>query len=61
MTPGKMSQKDRFELIMKYSDEILELVYNHEEYTTSDLQGRAEAIIMSVIHYTEKIVTKEVK
>jgi hypothetical protein len=44
---------------MKYSDEILDLVDNQDEYTRSDLQGRSEAIILCVIHECKKLVEKK--
>lgn len=36
-------------LINQYSDEILEVIDNQEEYTRSDLQGRVEAIVMNIL------------
>lgn len=32
----------------KHEDEILELIYNHQDYTTSDLQGRVMAIVLKI-------------
>ncbi len=33
----------------KWEDEILELIYSADEYTTSDLQGRVGAIVLQII------------
>ena len=34
----------------KHEEEILELIYSHEDYTTSDLQGRVSAIVINIIN-----------
>ncbi len=44
---------------MKYSDQILELIDNQDEYTRSDLQGGAMAIINCVIHEYKKLMEKQ--
>ncbi len=41
-------------IVNEYSDQILELIYNHDQLTTSDLQATTEAIVLSVIHDVEK-------
>ena len=35
--------------MLKYSDEILEVVDNQNEFTRSDLQGRIEAIVLNIL------------
>ena len=32
----------------KYSDEILDVIYNQDDFTTSDLQGIVTAIVMKI-------------
>ena len=49
---------EKMKIVMKYSDEILELVDNQDEYTRSDLQGRAMAIINCVIHELKRVTDK---
>jgi len=54
----------KMKIIMRYSDEILELVDNQDDYTRSDLQGRSEAIVnLIMIDYIESVQerAKEVK
>lgn len=36
-------------LINKYSEEILKVVDNQDEYTRSDLQGVVDAIVMNIL------------
>ncbi len=50
---------DRLRIVMKYSDQILELIDNQDEYTRSDLQGGAMAIINCVIHEYKKLMEKQ--
>lgn len=47
----KHDKKEFNELLKrsKFEDEILELIYSQEEYTTSDLQGRVSAIVLNII------------
>jgi peptidoglycan biosynthesis protein MviN/MurJ (putative lipid II flippase) len=35
--------------ISRFSDEILEVIYNRDHFTTSDLQGRVEAIVINIL------------
>ena len=35
--------------MLKYSDEILEVVDHQNEFTRSDLQGRIEAIVLNIL------------
>lgn len=32
----------------KYESEILDLIFNRDEYTTSDLQGIVEALVLKI-------------
>jgi len=41
---------------LKYTDEILDLVYKRDEYTTSDLQGVAQAIVMKIIEEAKGVL-----
>lgn len=47
----KHNQKEYQELMKRsyFEEEILELIYNQENYTTSDLQGRVSAIVIGII------------
>jgi hypothetical protein len=36
-------------LVMKCSEEILDVIYNQDNYTTSDLQGRVGAIVLNIL------------
>jgi hypothetical protein len=47
--------EEEFRIVMKYQDRILELVDNQDEYTRSDIQGGAMAIVMSIIHEVKKL------
>ena len=49
-----MSAADNVHLVNKYTNEILELMYSHEDYTTSDLQGMVSAIVLSIISDAKK-------
>jgi hypothetical protein len=46
-------QKEK--IISKYDNQILELVDYQEDYTRSDLQGVAMAIVMNIISEVEKL------
>jgi len=37
-------------LIRKYSDDILNIVDNQDEFTRSDLQGAIDAIVINILH-----------
>lgn len=43
-----MSSIESVRVINKYSSEILDVVYNQNEFTTSDLQGVVEAIVRNI-------------
>ena len=49
-----MSAADNVHLVNKYTNEILELMYSQEDYTTSDLQGMVSAIVLSIISDAKK-------
>ncbi len=49
-----MSAADHVHLVNKYTNEILELMYSLEDYTTSDLQGMVSAIVLSILNEREK-------
>ena len=43
-----LHSKEFVQRVNQYSDEILEVIYNQEQFTTSDLQGVVEAIVMKI-------------
>jgi hypothetical protein len=49
-----MSAADNVHLVNKYTNEILELMYSQEDYTTSDLQGIVSAIVLSIMNEYER-------
>lgn len=49
-----MSAADNVHLVNKYTNKILEVIYSHEDYTTSDLQGMVSAIVLSILNEQEK-------
>lgn len=53
-----MSAADNVHLVNKYTNEILELMYSQEDYTTSDLQGMVSAIVLSILYDVEKHLKK---
>ena len=40
--------------VMKYSDAILEIVDNQEEFTRGDLQGAVQAVVMTILIEAQK-------
>jgi hypothetical protein len=50
--PDKLLKEDK--MIMKYSDEVLDLVNHYNELTTSDLQAGVEALVMNLISEIRK-------
>jgi len=44
-----MISKEKMQIVNEYSDEILELIDNREEFTRSDLQGIVEALVMKIL------------
>jgi hypothetical protein len=36
-------------IVLKYSDKILDIVDNRDEFTRGDLQGAIEAIVLTII------------
>jgi len=48
--PFKADPRD----VMKYSDDILEIVDNQEEFTRGDLQGAIEAVVMNILIEVQK-------
>lgn len=42
--------KDEAMKIMKYSDKIMEIIDNQENFTRGDLQGAIEAQVMMIIN-----------
>ena len=58
MTKLNLLDKDTNKLIFDLQDEILELVDNQDEYTRSDLQGRASAIVMQILREGIEIAEK---
>jgi hypothetical protein len=49
-----MLSKELVHLLYKYSDEILEVIYNQEQFTTSDLQGVVDAIVEKIYNEGKK-------
>lgn len=49
-----MLSKEVIQMETKYSSEILDVIYNQEQFTTSDLQGVAGAIIESPVTCLDK-------
>lgn len=45
-----MHSKKNILLVNKYSNEILEVIANRDEFTRSDLQGVVEAIVMNIVN-----------
>jgi hypothetical protein len=43
-----MLSKEVIRLENKYSSEILDVIYNQEQFTTSDLQGVVSAIVLKI-------------
>lgn len=41
--------KKTTEKINRYSDMILDLIYNQDEFTTSDLQGVVQALVIRIL------------
>lgn len=55
-----MTLTEKTSIILKYSDQILELIHNQlrndeNTLTQSDMQGRSEAIIMCALDEFEKM------
>lgn len=44
-----MIAENTIRLVNKYSDEILEIVDNRDEFTRSDLQGIIDAIVLKIL------------
>jgi hypothetical protein len=42
----QMISKEEMDILNTYANEILEVIYTQDEYTTSDLQGRVDAIVL---------------
>ncbi len=51
-----MSAADHVHLVNKYTNEILELMYSQDDYTTSDLQGMVSAIVLIIIYDCKKSI-----
>ena len=49
-----MTKHEEITLVNKYSEKILKLIEDAENMTTSDVQGRANAIVMRIIHELKK-------
>jgi hypothetical protein len=43
-----MLPKEVLQVESKYSSEILDVIYNQEQFTTSDLQGIVSAIVLKI-------------
>jgi len=43
-----MLSKEVIRMENKYSSEILDVIYNQEQFTTSDLQGVVAAIVLKI-------------
>ena len=54
-----MRTKEEMLLLSKYEDEILDVIYNQDEYTTSDLQGVVGAIVYRIYLEGQKAATKK--
>ena len=54
-----MISKEEMLLLSKYEDEILDVIYNQDEFTTSDLQGRVSAIVRSIYRDGQNAVKKK--
>jgi hypothetical protein len=39
---------------MDYTDKILDIVYNRDEFSTSDLQGAVQAIVHTILKEAKK-------
>ena len=48
LTRAENIELDRLDVINEYTNEILEVIENKDDYTQSDLQGVIEAIIMKM-------------
>jgi hypothetical protein len=44
--------KENLTRVMEYENEILELIDNQDEFTRSDLQGAAMAVVMKIMRET---------
>ena len=49
-----MLSKEAVRLVNTYSNEILEVIYNQEQFTTSDLQGVVDAIVEKIYNEGKK-------
>lgn len=54
-----MLLKEEVLLLNGYENEILEIIYNQDEYTTSDLQGRVTAIVMNIFKEGKRLKTEK--
>jgi hypothetical protein len=48
-----MKTKEEILKVMRYSDEILEIIDNRDEFTRGDLQGCVEGIVNKIIEDTK--------
>ena len=42
--------------MLKYSDEILEVIDHNDQFTRGDLQARIEAIVLTIMNEQQKII-----
>lgn len=54
-----MRTKEEILLLSKYESEILDIIYNQEEFTTSDLQGAVQAVVLNIYREGQKAATKK--
>lgn len=50
---------DKEKLMFKYSDKILDIIDNLEEFTRGDLQGAIEAQMMMIISEAQKLLLEK--
>jgi hypothetical protein len=48
-----MISKETIRLMFKYSDEILEVIDHRDEFTSGDLRGVIEAIVLNIVSETQ--------
>ena len=49
-----MTKQEEMIFVFKHAEKILELVDNAENFTRSDVQGIADAIVLRILHELKK-------
>lgn len=49
-----MTKQEEMTFVIKHAEKILELIDNAENFTRSDVQGIADAIVLRILHELKK-------